>query len=138
MTTQNGAEAALRTERDFISAVFETISALVVALDREGRIVQFNRACQETTGYSLDEVKGKSIWNLPLLVPEEIDAIRSVFSRPVAGQFPNRWENPWITKDGRRRLIAWSNTAIVDADGRVENVIGTGIDITEQKEAERP
>jgi len=137
MTTQNGAEAALRTERDFISAIFETISALLVVLDREGRIIQFNRACQETTGYSLDEVKGKSIWNLPLLVPEEIDAINGVFSRPVAGQFPNRWENPWIAKDGRRRLIAWSNTAIVDADGRVENVIETGIDITEQKEAEQ-
>jgi PAS domain S-box-containing protein len=137
MTTPNGAEVALRTERDFISAIFETISALVVVLDREGRIVQFNRACQETTGYSLGEVKGKSIWNLPLLVPEEIDAIKGAFSRPVAGQFPNRSENPWITKDGRRRLIAWSNTAIVDADGRVENVIGTGIDITEQKEAER-
>ena len=131
MATQNGAEAALRTERDFISAIFETISALVVVLDREGRIIQFNRACQETTGYSLDEVKGKSIWDLPLLIPEEIDAIKNVFSQLFAGQFPNRWENPWITKDGRRRLIAWSNTAIVDADGRVENVIGTGIDITE-------
>ncbi|HWX16727.1 MAG TPA: PAS domain-containing protein [Chthoniobacterales bacterium] len=64
MTTQNGAEAALRTERDFISAIFETISALLVVLDREGRIIQFNRACQETKGYSLDEVKGKPIWNL--------------------------------------------------------------------------
>src|ERR1700736_3262685 len=105
MTTPNGAEVALRTERDFISAIFETISALVVVLDREGRIVQFNRACQETTGYSLDEVKGKPLWNLPLLVPEEIDTIKGVFSQLVAGQFPNRWENPWITKDGRRCLI---------------------------------
>jgi PAS domain S-box-containing protein len=137
MTTQNGAEAALRTERDFISAIFETISALVVVLDRKGRIVQFNRACQETTGYSFDEVKGKPLWNLRLLVPEEIDTIKGVFSQLVAGKFPSRWENPWITKDGRRRLIAWSNTAIVGADGSVENVIGTGIDITEQKEAER-
>ena len=44
MTTQNGAEAALRTERDFISAIFETISALVVVLDREGRIRFFTMA----------------------------------------------------------------------------------------------
>ena len=64
---RNGAEAALRAERDFISAVFETIGALVLVLDREGRVLRFNRACQETTSYSLDEVKGKSIWGLALL-----------------------------------------------------------------------
>ena len=34
MTTENGAEAARRTDRDFISAVFETMNALVV--NREG------------------------------------------------------------------------------------------------------
>ena len=41
----------LRKERDFISAVLSTAGALVVVLDRQGRIVRFNRACEKLTGY---------------------------------------------------------------------------------------
>jgi hypothetical protein len=41
-----------------------------------------------------------------------------------------------MTKDGSRRLIAWSNTALVDTRGLVEYVIGTGVDITEKKRLE--
>jgi PAS domain S-box-containing protein len=115
---------------------FETAAALVVVLDREAHVVQFNRACQETSGYSFDEVKGKSAWEIPLVLPEETIELRAVFSRLAAGQFPNRHENHWVTKDGRRRLIAWTNTALLGPDGSVEHVIATGIDITERRRAE--
>ena len=136
ITAQKRAEATQRSQRDFISAVIETAAALVVVLDREGHVVQFNRACQETSGYSFDEVKGKSAWEIPLLFPEETIELRGVFSRLAAGQFPNWHENYWLTKDGRRQLIAWSNTALLGPDGSVEYVIATGIDITEQRRAE--
>jgi PAS domain S-box-containing protein len=53
-----------------------------------------------------------------------------------AGHFPSEYENYWTTKDGRRRLIAWSNTALTDSDGRVEFIIGTGVDITDRKRTE--
>ncbi len=43
----------------------------------------------------------------------------------------------WLAKDGTRRLIAWSNTAFPREDGSVEYVIGTGIDISEQREVEK-
>jgi len=39
-------------ERDFTSAILDTAGALVVVLDREGRITRFNRACEQVTGYS--------------------------------------------------------------------------------------
>ena len=45
-------------------------------------------------------------------------------------------ENFWLTKDGEKRRIAWSNSAIVNVKGEVEYIIGTGIDITKRKEAE--
>jgi len=128
-------DEALRQERDFISAVLDTAGALVVVLDREGRIVRFNRACERTTGYSCDEVKGKLLWDL-FLIPEEVEPVKAVFEALQSGQFPNAYENHWLTKDGGRRLIAWSNTALLRADGAVEYVIGTGIDVTEQRQAE--
>ena len=38
------AEAALGDERDVLSAILNTVGALIAVLDPEGRIVQFNRA----------------------------------------------------------------------------------------------
>src|ERR1700690_3805663 len=48
-------EAALEEERNVASAILDTVGALVVVLDPEGRIVQFNRASERTTGYEFPE-----------------------------------------------------------------------------------
>ncbi len=128
-------EEALKRERDFTSAVVETEGALVVVLDPQGRIVRFNRACEQTTGYSFQEVKGQYFWDL-FLIPEEMEKVKGVFGELKAGHFPNEAENYWLTKAGERRLIAWSNACLLDNQGTVEYIIGTGIDITERKRAE--
>jgi PAS domain S-box-containing protein len=135
ITERIQAEEALREERDFTAAVLDVVGALVVVLDGDGRIVRFNQACEETTGYTFEEVEGKRLWD-GLLIPEEVDAVRDVFGELRAGQFPNTFENYWLARDGHRRLIAWSNTALIGADGTVKYVIGTGIDITERRRAE--
>ena len=132
---QDRNEEALRQERDFISTVLDTASALVVVLTPQGQIVRFNKACERTTRYSFDEVRGKPFWDV-LLVADEIEPVKAVFEQLRAGQFPSEYENTWLTKTGGRRLIAWSNTVILGADGAVEYVIGTGIDITERRQAE--
>ncbi len=46
-------------ERNFVSAVLDVVGALIVVLDREGRIVRFNRACECLTGYCFAEVKDR-------------------------------------------------------------------------------
>ena len=128
-------EVGLREERDLISAILEVAGALVLVLDPQGRIVRFNRACELTTGYMADEVAGLPFWDL-FLVPEEMEPVKAVFAELAAGQFPNRYENYWVSRSGERRLITWSNTAIVDWAGDVAYVVATGIDITEQRRVE--
>ncbi|HEV3162654.1 MAG TPA: PAS domain S-box protein, partial [Isosphaeraceae bacterium] len=135
ITERKHMEIELKKERDFIAAVLETAGSLVVVLDRQGEIVRFNSTCQQTTGYSFEEVKGKCFWDL-LAVPGELDDVKSGFAQMVAGQFPSKRENRCLTRNGESRLIAWSNTALVDATGSVEYVIKTGIDITERRQAE--
>lgn len=134
ITQRKQMEEALQRERDFTAAVLQTAGALVVVLDREGRIVQFNRACEEATGYEAEEVKGRLVWDL--LPEEEIEPTRKVFQDLLAGRYPTRHENRWLARDGTSRLIAWANTVLLDPQGRVEYVIATGIDITQQRAAE--
>ena len=120
-------ETALRLNQ----AMLDTIDALVVVLDCDGRIVLFNHACEATTGYRAEEVRHRLIWDV--LIPDEnIEPVKQVFSSLTAGQFPNRHENEWVRQDGANCLIRWSNTVILDDKGGIEFVIGTGIDITEQ------
>lgn len=130
------AEAALRREHAFSSAVLDTSAALVVVLDRRGHIVRFNRACEQTTGYPAAEVKNKPFWEL-FLAPDEVGDVRAVFARLRSGQFPSRHENHWLTRDGGKRLIEWSNSALIDDHGKVEYVISVGIDVTDRRRLER-
>src|SRR3984893_15596889 len=57
-------EEALQEERNVVSAILHTVGALVVVLDPLGRIIRFNRACEQTSGYSFEEVSGRKIWDL--------------------------------------------------------------------------
>jgi PAS domain S-box-containing protein len=135
ITQRKRAEDELQHEHNFVSAVLGTVGALVVVLDREGRIVRFNRACERLTGYTFADVSDRYLWDL-FLVPEELGTVRQVFEKLRAGDFPLDFENYWLTRSGQKRLIAWSNTALVSADGTIEYVIGTGIDVTERRQAE--
>ncbi|MCP4634245.1 MAG: PAS domain S-box protein, partial [candidate division Zixibacteria bacterium] len=129
------AEEELEKERNFVSAVLEMAGDLVLVLDPEGKIIRFNRTCEEVSGYKFNEVKGKTVWDL-FLIPEEKGAVRERFNKLTSGQFPITGENHWKTKDGELRLIGWSNTAITNDDGEVEYIIGAGSDITEKRQTE--
>ncbi|HUL57879.1 MAG TPA: ATP-binding protein [Anaeromyxobacteraceae bacterium] len=135
VTHRRAAEEALRTERDFSDAVLETSGALVLVLDREGRIVRFNRACEEVTGWRFHEVQGRAFFEL-FLAPEELDEVRAVFARLLAKDFPSHHENHWVARDGSRRLVTWSNTALLDEAGEVLHVVSVGIDVSERRRAE--
>ncbi|MEA5623398.1 response regulator [Nostoc sp. UHCC 0251] len=123
-------EETLNIERNFISAVLDTASALVIVLDTQGQIVRFNQACEQTSGYSFDEVRGRHFWNL-FLLPEQVGLVKGVFEQLQSGEGPKKYESYWVTKDGSRRLIAWTNTTLQDYEGCVEYIVATGIDISD-------
>ena len=120
---------------DVATAVIETTDALIVTLDSQGRITYFNRACEELTGYSRDYALGKRVWDF-LLPKRFLKPVEAVFQELTADKLPLRFENPWLTRAGEERMIAWSNNVVLDEDGRVVQVIGTGMDVTEQRQAE--
>jgi PAS domain S-box-containing protein len=129
-------EEALQEERNVVSAILHTVGALVVVLDPEGRIIRFNRACEQTSGYSLAEVAGQKIWDL-FVVPEEVDRFKSVFQQLCSDQLASDYEGYLVKRDGTRRWIAWSSTVLPASDGTPTYIIATGIDITERKHLEQ-
>ncbi len=121
-------------DTETVEAIFEITQLLVVVLDRDARIRRFNPACERTTGYRADEMLGQTVWKL---VPDdERDSVEFVFHELVETGRANLHENDWLAKDGERRCIAWTNTAILDDDGEIDQVIGTGIDVTDLRASE--
>ena len=122
-------------QRRFVDAVLDIAGSLVAVFDGEGRILRFNRACELVTGYTFEEVKGRPFYEL--LVPEaEIEAVREDLAALRPGQPPTTNENHWVTRDGRLRLISWSDVCFFDDDGHATHLISTGIDVTDVRRGE--
>ncbi len=129
-------EEALQQERNVVSAILDTVGALVVVTDPDGRIMRFNRACELTTGYSLQEVRGRFIWDF-FLLPAEVEHFKSIFAEMSADLLPKDYQSYWATRHGAQRLIAWSSTMLPGSNGTPDYIIATGIDITEREQLEK-
>ena len=137
ITDLKGTERALQQERNFVSAILETVGALVTVLEPDGRIVRFNRACELTTAYSLEEVRGRHVWEF-FQQEEEVERAKSVLLQLSGDLLPQHFQSHWVTRHATNRLIAWSCSMLPGTDdGTPQYIIATGIDITEREQLER-
>ena len=128
-------EEALQEERNVASAILDTVGALVVVLDGEGRIVRLNRACEQMTGQSPEQACGKPIWEVGL-VPEEKSHFIGLFSKLCGDSSRAECESGWVARDGSHRTIAWSAAVLPAAKQLPMYIIASGTDITDQKRAQ--
>ena len=129
-------EEALQEERNVVTAMLDTVGALIIVLDPDGRIVRFNRACERSTGKTLADVAGRVVWDL-FIPDEDAETFRTQFEKMRDDQLHTDYECPWLAGDGTRRQIAWSGASLPGGQGTPAYVIATGIDITERKHLER-
>ena len=59
---ERGKSAALRESKHYLDGVLERSPVPMFILDRNHRVIQWNRACQELTGVSPGAVLGKHVW----------------------------------------------------------------------------
>ena len=116
----------------FARLLTETTQSLVCVLDQDGRILLFNEACERATGYARDEVLGRDARDL-VIPPEEREAFGEFLAVVWKTRSPSPQVGHWQTKQGKRRLIAWSNHPMVSADGATMSLLTTGIDLTDRE-----
>jgi PAS domain S-box-containing protein len=128
-------EEKLRREQNFTNAVLNTAGPLLMVLDRDGRVARFNKACERLTGYTYEEVSGKSILDF-LIDSRESDVIRKIFPLAPERISPPSFEGHWIGRDGQKHLISWSNSLMGDVGESGIHIVSIGIDITDKRRAE--
>jgi diguanylate cyclase (GGDEF)-like protein/PAS domain S-box-containing protein len=130
--------ARLRADEATCRVIVNRINSIVLRWDPEGRVIFLNDFGLRLFGYTSEEVVGRSV--LGLIVPDTESSGRDLVAmiRDLL-HHPERYlsnENENMRRDGGRVWITWRNTPIVDAEGRLVEILSTGIDTTERKRAE--
>ena len=125
-----------QTDQDRCEFLMENLRAIVLSLDREGKITFLNHYGQSFFGYSEMEVLGKPM--LGTLTP-----LTGFQGRDMATfladlvRHPNRYAfsvNENMLRNGERVTIFWANKGIFDHQGEVREVLRAGVDMTERKD----
>jgi two-component system NtrC family sensor kinase len=118
----------------FLENLVESANALIVVVDRERRIVMFNRALEQLTGWRKQDVLGQSLteW-LPL---EARGRVLPALIGTMLGEPQLQLEVQLGTIDGKRVPVVLSTAAVHDARGEVSGIIAVGQDLTRLKEME--
>ena len=132
---QDRKDKALRQSRAYLESLFKYANAPIIVWNPDFRITRFNRAFEQLSGYSANEMIGRS---LPFLFPEarSDESLRKI-ERTLAGEYWDSVEIPILKKDGEIRVALWNSANIFADDGRtIVATIAQGQDITDRKRAE--
>jgi PAS domain S-box-containing protein len=134
ITERREAEEAVRRERDFAEGLIATAQALVLVLDRQGRVVRVNPFLGRVIGCPPEEMRGED-WFAGFVPWRERSRARDAFFRAMAEEGGSHVTYPILTRDGRRREVEWASRPV---QGVVNDpcVLAIGHDLTELKEAQ--
>jgi PAS domain S-box-containing protein len=126
----------IERQRIFADSLLDMVASLVIVVDPEGRVVRFNRACEQTSGWTEAELRGRVFWEALRPAEARAEAARYFRGGTSPLELPAAFESVWQARSGERRLISWVNRPVFDATGAVTYVLGTGTDVTDRRRLE--
>lgn len=136
MKKSTRAEAALRAEHAFRTAMENSLTVGMRARDLEGRIIYVNPAFCKMTGFSASELVNHDP-PMPYWAPEHMDEARAMHQTVLAGLAPEEGFELTFMRKNRERFEALVYEAkLIDGNGRHTGWMASVLDITERKRAE--
>jgi diguanylate cyclase (GGDEF)-like protein/PAS domain S-box-containing protein len=123
----------LAAEQRYVN-LFESANDIIFTIDLDERFTSVNRACEELTGYSKDELVGRP-WRDLLYDAQIEDGTESPGPMVAASDEASRFEVDFIARDGRRVPIEIVSRTMC-RDGAPFEVLAMGRDISERRRHE--
>jgi len=121
---------ALKASEEYSKNIIESSLDMIIAVDKERRITEFNKAAEETFGYLSEEVLGKSV----NILYEDSEVGRKIHKTTLQkGRSVQEILNK--RKNGKVFPSLLSASVLRNARGEVVGVMGISRDITERKQA---
>ncbi|MEE8394206.1 MAG: histidine kinase dimerization/phosphoacceptor domain -containing protein [Rhodospirillales bacterium] len=131
------AEKKILKEQERANEYLAIAEAIIVCLDRAGRVTLINRRGLDLLGYEEDEIIGVN-WFETVIHKAQVNEVQAVHAKVCSGEIEpvEYFENEVLTKSGERRCIYWHNTILKDDNGVIIGSLSSGQDVTERKLAE--
>ncbi|MBX7113263.1 MAG: PAS domain S-box protein [Myxococcaceae bacterium] len=121
--------------RKYLEELLEHANALILVVNRDRRVVVFNKAVSTLTGWSKQEVLGQDIFKI-IAESDQLKLAR-VLSASTKGEAVSNAETALLCKNGKEVRMAYSTSSVTSQMGEVEGVIAIGQDLTRMRELER-
>jgi len=132
ITERKRVEENIKKLADLSETLVEIASPMICVVDRKKRIFLWNRAAEEVTGYSTQEVLGdEEIWTILLPDPLERSDFLASLDEIETGMTIESHRSKILAKSGAERTITWSGITLNDSDGQRIGTVITGQDMTE-------
>ncbi len=121
-------------EQRFVNSILNATNAMIIVVDSQGRIIRFNKACENLTGKNSQEVIGCCLWET-LIPSNEQEQVRQLYQERLqqAAQIATFTISD---QSGSPHRISWSLDQMLGIDGEAL-IVSTGIDITARIHAEQ-
>ncbi len=98
---------------------------LIVSIDKNEKIIQFNKECERITGYTRNEALNKNFFDF--LIPKRyIDIWRRMFNLARHNQEINNLKLPWFTKQKNEIIVPWSYLPVEEVESEIGNICLVG------------
>ena len=128
-----------KTEEE-LRKVIHDLPVLILAVDAQDCIVQWNAECQKVTDYSSDQILGRT-GAMRMLCPGESYLQQKMAHQSTWRNGFSRWEGQLVCKDGEIKMISWTgimrSLAAAGSSCQSRCLFLIGVDVTEQRELER-
>jgi PAS domain S-box-containing protein len=120
-----------RSEKKY-RLLFESINDVVCLLNSDSVVLSISPSVEKLLGYKPEDIVGKPLQNLSILVPKSFEMAIIDIKRMIAGESIESSEYEFITKDGNRKICEISGSPLF-YDEQVAGVIYVVRDITERE-----
>ncbi len=125
------AEHALAKSKNYVQNLFDSSLDMIVSVDQQRHIVQFNTAALKTFGYQPDEIIGKPVE----MLYADLEASKMIGDQiSETGMFVGEISN--VRKNGEVFPSLISAAILLDEQGEIIGTVGNSRDITKHKQAE--
>jgi len=126
-------EDELREQKEKYRLLVENQTDMVVKVDTEGRFLFVSPSYCKKFGKSEKELLGKNF--MPLVHEKDREPTRKAMENLYHPPYSAKMQQRAMTKDGWRWL-EWVDTAVLNENNEVIEIIGVGRDISDTKQAE--
>ncbi len=133
ITERKRAEEALKQSEEKFRVLSDQ-SPNMTFINMNGRVVYANQACEQITGYTVEEFCSPDFNFISLIAPEHRGMVQASFAKHARGENVEPYDFTLVAKNGKRLEVIQDSRLIV-YEGQ-HAILGICTDITERKQAE--